>query len=106
MSDWVDVAPATTIEPGQYRIVDVDDVPIAVFNVEGAFYAIEDLCSHEEYPIADGKIEGDRLTCPHHGAEFCLRDGRALSAPAVEPLTCFPVRVHHGTVQVRDDRWD
>lgn len=106
MSDWVDVGPVDAIAPGEHRIVDVDDAPIAVFNIEGSFYAVEDVCSHEEYPIAEGELNGDRLTCPQHGAEFCLRDGQALSAPAVEPLTCFPVRMQDGRVQVRDDRWD
>ena len=106
MSDWVDVARDDEIEPGAYRAVDVDDVPILVFNVEGGFYAIEDMCSHEEYPMAGGEVKGDRITCPQHGAEFCLRTGAALTAPAYEPLTKFPVRVQDGVVQVRDDRWD
>ncbi|WP_019589663.1 MULTISPECIES: non-heme iron oxygenase ferredoxin subunit [unclassified Thioalkalivibrio] len=106
MEDWADVAAVDDIPPGERRVVEVDDVPIAVFNLEGSFYAIEDLCSHEEYPIAEGELRDDRLVCPHHGAEFCLRDGSALTAPAVEPLTCFPVRVRDGRVEVRDDRWD
>lgn len=106
MSDWVDVAAEDELLPGQYRVVDVDDVAVAVFNVAGAFVAIEDLCSHEALPLADGKVDGDRITCPHHGAEFCLRTGKALSAPAYEPLTCLPVRTEAGRIQVRDDRWD
>jgi 3-phenylpropionate/trans-cinnamate dioxygenase ferredoxin component len=106
MSDWVDVAPPGELQPGQRRLLDVDDVPILVFNVEGDFYAIEDMCSHEAYPMADGEVKGDRITCPQHGAEFCLRTGAALTAPAYEPLTTFPVRIHEGMVQVRDDRWD
>jgi 3-phenylpropionate/trans-cinnamate dioxygenase ferredoxin component len=106
MSDWVDVAPAASIAPGEHRVVDVDDVPIAVFNIDGQFLAIEDLCSHEAYAIADGELEGDRIKCPKHGAPFCLRTGAALGAPAHEPIPVFPVRIEAGMVQVRDDRWD
>ena len=51
-------------------------------------------------------MSGDVITCPLHGAEFCLRTGEVLTPPAYEPLTTFPVRVHDGAVQVRDPRWD
>lgn len=106
MSEWTDVAAPEEIRPGEHRLIDVDDVLIAVFNIDGSFFAIEDLCSHEEYALAEGEVKGDRITCPKHGAEFCLRTGEALTAPAYEPITTFPVRIHEGRVQVRDDRWD
>lgn len=106
MSDWVDVAREGELAPGAHRVVDVDDVAIVVYNVEGSYYAVEDLCSHEAYPLSDGELEGDTITCALHGAKFCLRTGEALSAPAYEPVPTFPVRVQDGVIQVRDDRWD
>lgn len=106
MSDWVDVAPTQELGPNEHVVVDVDDVPIAVFNIGGQYYAVEDLCSHEAYPIAEGELDGDTIACPAHGAKFCLRNGEALSAPAYEPIATFPVRIESGMVQVRDDRWD
>lgn len=106
MSEWVDVARVEELAPGTHRVVDVDDVQIAVFNIDGRYYAIEDLCSHEAYPLADGELDGETITCPAHGAKFCLRTGEALSAPAYAPVATFPVRVHDGMIQVRDDRWD
>ena len=106
MSEWTDVAAPGEIGLGEHRLIDVDDAPIAVFNIDGSFFAIEDLCSHEEYALADGEVKGDRITCPKHGAEFCLRTGAALTAPAYEPITTFLVRIHEGRIQVRDDRWD
>ena len=106
MSDWTSVALAAGIEPGTYRTVDLDGTAVAVFNVGGAFFAIEDVCTHDGGRLAGGTIEGGQVVCPRHGARFCIRTGAALSAPAYEPTACLPVRVEQGEVQVRDDRWD
>lgn len=106
MDDWIDVAPAADLPPGSVRTVDLDGTPVAVFNVDGRFLAIEDLCSHEEEALSGGEVDGEEVVCPRHGARFSLLTGQALSPPAYEPVTCFPVRIHGNTVQVRDDRWD
>jgi 3-phenylpropionate/trans-cinnamate dioxygenase ferredoxin subunit len=106
MADWVDVAAENEHGPGQVRVVDVDGTMIAVFNIEGGFYAIEDVCTHDGGELASGTLEGDQIECPRHGARFCVRTGEALTAPAYEPTALFPVRVENGIVQVRDDRWD
>lgn len=106
MSDWIDVETANALAPGQCRIVDADGTRIAVFNLDGDFVAIEDVCTHDGGELASGCREGDVIVCPRHGARFCLRTGEALSAPAFEPTAVFPVRVTQGVVQVRDDRWD
>lgn len=106
MSDWVTVAPIAELLPGARRIVDVDDVRIAVFNLGGEFYAIEDICTHDYAPLDKAKVDGDEIICPRHGARFCIRTGAATAPPAYEPVTTFPVRVHEGLVQVRDPRWD
>jgi len=112
MSDWTDVAPAVEIGPGQSRLINIEDVDIAVFNLDGRYYAIEDMCSHDGSAMlgcgleAAEVIEGDQIICPRHGARFCIRTGAALNPPAYEPVTCFPVRVENGMVQTRDNRWD
>lgn len=105
-SDWVDVAPAEAFPPGEQRVVLVDGVRIAVFNLAGRYCAIEDLCTHDGAPLAGGIVDGDEVICPRHGARFCIRTGEALSPPAYEPVPTFPVRVTDGMVQVRDERWD
>jgi len=81
--------------------IDVEGIPVAVFNIHGDFLAIEDECSHESYPLSDGDVEADTVICAKHGAQFSLRTGEALSAPAYEPVGTFPVRVENGRVQVR-----
>ncbi len=86
--------------------MDVDDIAVAVFNVDGEYYAIEDVCTHDGSELTGGCIEGEEVICPRHGARFNLRTGEALTPPAYEPVPTLPVRVEAGMVQVMDDRWD
>jgi len=106
MADWVAVAKVDELPPGAWRSTDIDGARIAVFNVGGEFYAIEDVCTHDGGILTGGQVDGDQIVCPRHGARFCIRTGAALTAPAYEPAARFPVRVEGGEVQVRDDRWD
>ena len=106
MSDWINVAPAAQIGPGEFAVIDVDEIQIAVFNVEGEYHAIEDLCSHDLACLTDGEFEGCEVVCPMHGARFDVRTGEALTPPAYEPVPVFPVRIEDGVVQVRDNRDD
>lgn len=106
MSDWVVVCRAAEMGPGEHRVVDVDGTNVAVFNLEGAYYAIEDVCTHDGGQLTGGVVEGGEIVCPRHGARFCIRTGEALTAPAYEPTATFPVRVEDGNLEVRDDRWD
>lgn len=106
MSDWISVAREADFKPGTREIIDVDGTHIVVFNHEGKYYAIEDVCTHDGGNLTGGEMEGDQIICPRHGARFCIRTGAALTAPAYEPTATFPVRIENGEVQVRDDRWD
>ncbi len=106
MSAWIDVAAVDEIAANACVVVDVDGAPVAVFNIDGEFLAVEDECSHEEYPLSDGDIEGDTIVCAMHGAQFSLRTGAVLSPPAFEAVATFPVRVANGRVQVRAEPGD
>jgi 3-phenylpropionate/trans-cinnamate dioxygenase ferredoxin subunit len=106
MSGWVDVARADQISAGEPVHVEVDGTGIAVFKLDQAFYAIEDVCTHDGGKLTGGCVENDVIVCPRHGARFSIRTGEALTAPAYEPTATFPVRIENGMVQVRDDRWD
>ncbi|NIR29498.1 MAG: non-heme iron oxygenase ferredoxin subunit [Gammaproteobacteria bacterium] len=106
MSDWVNVATLDELEPGTCRVAELEDTTVAVFNIDGEFYAIEDVCTHDYGQLTGGTIEGNEIVCPRHGAHFDIKTGEALSAPAYEPVETFPVRVEGGVVQVRDHRWD
>ena len=106
MAEWVPVAAAGKFGPGTCKVADVDGTTVAVFNINGEYFAIEDVCTHDGGELASGQLEGDQIVCPRHGARFCVRTGQALSAPAYEPTAKFPVRIENGIVQVKDDRWD
>jgi 3-phenylpropionate/trans-cinnamate dioxygenase ferredoxin subunit len=106
MSAWVVVAREGEIAPGKFRVLDLDGTPVAVFNIDGTYYAIEDACTHDGGDLTSGWLQGDEIICPRHGARFCVRTGAALTAPAFEPTATFPVRVNDGNIEVRDSRWD
>lgn len=106
MSDWIDVMPAAALAEGEHVVVDVDGVEVAVFRIDGGLYAVQDVCTHDGAEIASGRLEGGEITCPRHGARFCLKTGKLLRGPGYEDLPCFPVRVEGGVIQVRDERWD
>lgn len=106
MTDWIDVIAENALANGENIIVDVDGTDVAVFKLDGQFYAIEDVCTHDGAEIASGQLEGDEIICPRHGARFCLKTGAVKAAPAYEAISCFPIRIENGRVQVRDNRWD
>lgn len=106
MSDWVEVIDKNALAEGGSIVVDVEGTDVAVFKIDGEFYAIEDVCTHDGAEIASGKLEGDEIVCPRHGARFCVKTGAVKAPPAYEDIACFPVKVENGKIQVRDNRWD
>ena len=106
MSDWIRVCGPGEMLPGEFRVVWDQDTPIAVYNVDGMFYAIEDTCSHDDGELAGGEVHGFEVECPRHGARFDMRTGQVTAPPAVEPIASFPVREEDGVIWTRDDRFD
>jgi len=106
MTDWVRVCATGELLPGESAVAWDGDTPILVVNLDGELYAIEDQCTHEDYELSAGAIdpEAGTIECVLHGAKFDLRDGRALCAPAYEPVAKCPVKVEDGAVWTRDDR--
>ncbi len=101
MDGYVRVTAADDIPAGDRLLVEIDGVRIAVFNLDGSFYAIEDLCTHDGGPLVEGELlEGCQVECPRHGARFDIRTGEALSMPAFEPTPAYKVRVEDGQIYV------
>lgn len=98
---WITVAPTDAIVSGDFAQVEVDAQLVAVFNVDGKFYAIEDVCTHDGGGLAGGAVDGDVVICPRHGARFCLRTGAALTPPAYEAVRTYETRVVDGIVEVK-----
>jgi len=98
--EFVQVIEAGEIEPGGRIVIEIDGEPIALFNVDGKFYAIGDVCTHDNGPLAEGELIGYQLICPRHGARFDIRTGKALILPAFVDTPWFPVRVVDGWIEV------
>ncbi|MDY6809775.1 bifunctional 3-phenylpropionate/cinnamic acid dioxygenase ferredoxin subunit [Gordonia sp. HNM0687] len=103
MSDtdtWISACSTADLEPGTGLKVPGTCPPIAVFNIDGEYFAIDDTCSHAEYSLAEGYVDGDTVECELHYAAFSVKTGAALTAPATEPVGTYSVRVHDDQIQV------
>jgi 3-phenylpropionate/trans-cinnamate dioxygenase ferredoxin component len=98
--EYVPVAQATEIPSGERLFVEIDNLPIVIFNIAGQYFAIADLCSHDNGPLGEGELEGTQVICPRHGARFDVMTGKALTMPAVEDIPAYPVRVVDGQIEV------
>jgi 3-phenylpropionate/trans-cinnamate dioxygenase ferredoxin component len=103
MADFVKVASRSELLPGGKTLAEVDGRPIAVFNVDGSYYAIDDVCTHDGGPLAEGDLGGYEVQCPRHGARFDVRTGKALCLPAFEPVTTHRVELRGNDVYVALD---
>lgn len=104
MSGWVRVGTRSELLPGEYRVVWDGDTAIAVYNIDGDLYAIEDVCTHDGGELAGGPVDGFEVECVRHGARFDLRSGEVACPPAYEPVPVFPVKEEDGAIWTRDDR--
>ncbi len=98
--EYVEIAPVSELPNGERLFVDVGDRPIVVFNIAGQYFAIGDVCTHDDGPLGDGDLEGFNIVCPRHGAEFDIRSGKVMQMPAVVDIPAYPVRVVEGMLQV------
>ena len=106
--DWVLLGPAVSVPRNGHASFEAAGRFVAVYDVQGELYAIEDVCTHDGEPLADAPVEpasaddlasgatGPVVICPRHGARFCLKSGAVLCPPAYEPVTCFATRVTAG----------
>ena len=100
MPKFIRVARREEIGPGQKKIVEVDGMPVVVVNLDGSFYAVEDVCTHDGGPLGEGELEGHQIICPRHGARFDVRTGEVLALPAFEPVPTYEVRVEGDDILV------
>jgi 3-phenylpropionate/trans-cinnamate dioxygenase ferredoxin component len=100
-AEFVTVATADEVQPGERLIVELGRRWVAVFNIDGQYYAIEDRCTHDDGPVAEGELRGCIIECPRHGATFDVTNGKVLSPPALVDVPTFAVRVEGNNIQVR-----
>ena len=100
MGEYVQAAKTNDVAPGAAACVDVRGTPIALFNIEGSFFAIGNTCTHRGGPLAEGSIEGDEVTCPWHGARYRISTGEVLSPPAPAGVPKYNVRVQGDDIEI------
>ena len=100
MAGFVKIAKSNEIQPGLGKMVEVDGKKIALFNVAGAFYAIDDTCTHRGGPLSDGELHGKEVTCPWHGAVLDVTTGQVLRPPAPRGVSSYNVRVEGADIEV------
>ena len=101
MDGWTRVCARDEMAPGEFRVVEAEGTMIAVFNIDGQHYAIEDVCTHDSGPLVEGTIvNGCQVQCPRHGARFDIRTGAALSFPAFEPTNTYAVQLRDGEIWI------
>ena len=98
--DFVAIASRFEVADGERLFIQVDDLPIVVFNIAGSLFAIGDVCSHDDGPLGDGDLDQFEVTCPRHGAVFDVRSGKVLSLPAIVDIPAYPVRIEDDQILV------
>jgi 3-phenylpropionate/trans-cinnamate dioxygenase ferredoxin subunit len=99
-AEFLEIAPASELHSGERLFVEVEGKSIVIFNIADQFFAIGDICSHDDGPVGDGDVEGYNVVCPRHGGEFDVRTGQAVQMPAVVDIPAYPVKVVDGMIQV------
>ena len=99
----IDVCPAGELSSGEMKLIETaEGAKIGVFNCDGKLYAIEDRCSHDDGPLAEGPFEADACTveCPRHGSLFDLASGRPKTLPAYQPVATYPVTIEDDIIKL------
>lgn len=100
MAELKKVAAVEDVPPGAAKAVDIDGKKIALFNVNGSFYAVDDACTHKSGPLSEGEVEDFQVTCPLHGATFDLKSGEVLGPPASQGVGRYNVKVEGSDVKI------
>jgi 3-phenylpropionate/trans-cinnamate dioxygenase ferredoxin component len=105
VAETIDVCPVAELPPGERRLIEWEDLEIGVFNCGGQLYAIEDRCSHDNGPLAEGDFDPESCTveCPRHGSLFDLTNGQPKTLPAYVPVETYPVIIEDETIKLEVD---
>src|SRR5437870_7875325 len=100
MPEYVKIAKVGEVVPGQAKLIEVNGREIALFNIAGAFHALDNSCTHVGGPLCEGEIDGAEVTCPWHGAVFDVTTGAVLGPPAGAPVSRYNVRIEGPDIAV------
>jgi len=103
MAGWLTAGREGDLGPGQVKVIQSGRTRLALCNVDGKLFCIDDVCTHDGGSLDQGELDGNEIECPRHGARFDVTSGRATCMPAVLPVKTHPVRVVDGEIQVQVD---
>lgn len=98
--EYIPVGFVEEIKMGERIFIEIDGKPIVILNINGQFYAIADVCSHDDGPVGEGEIEGYDIICPRHGARFDVRTGKVLALPAFVDIPAYPIRLVNNQIEI------
>lgn len=98
--EFIPVASVEELPEGGRLFIDIDDQPIVILRISDQYYAIADVCSHDDGPVGEGNIEGYEIICPRHGAHFDIRNGKVLALPAFVDIPAYPVRINNDQIEI------
>jgi len=97
---FISVCPEEELPPGERLFMEIDNNSIVLFNLAGDYYAIADVCTHDDGPLGEGEVEDHQIICPRHGARFDITTGEVLALPAIQDVPVYPVRVVDGMIEI------
>jgi len=98
--EYIEICSIVELSEGERLFLEVDDKQIVLFRINGDYFAVDDICSHDDGPLGEGDLEGDNIICPRHGARFDIRTGKAVSLPAVIDICAYPVRIRNNNIEI------
>jgi 3-phenylpropionate/trans-cinnamate dioxygenase ferredoxin component len=103
MADFVSIAKTDDVPAGTVKTFQAAGKDLAIANVDGNFFAIDNVCTHDGGPLGEGQVFGQAVECPRHGARFDVKSGRAIALPAVVPVKTYPVQIEGDDIKVDVD---
>ncbi|MCP4082650.1 MAG: non-heme iron oxygenase ferredoxin subunit [Planctomycetaceae bacterium] len=101
MSDFQLACPVDEVPEGGMQLVELDERLVILFHVDGQYYCLDDVCTHDGGPLSDGELLGCEIACPRHGAKFDVRNGEALTMPATQATAAHEVKLDGGNIYVK-----
>jgi 3-phenylpropionate/trans-cinnamate dioxygenase ferredoxin subunit len=98
--EFYEIAKVSELPPGERIFIEVDNKQIVIFNIAGQYFAIGDVCTHDNGPLGEGELDGYQVICPRHGARFDVRTGKVVRFPAVKAIPYYPVKVTGDAIEV------